>query len=282
MASPPAAAPLRATPKAVISRLERLLPQAARHARPGPVHRLRTHIRRVEALLAVQRPEQADSKLCKQLHKLRRRAGRVRDLDVHMALLRSLEVEGDNGRKRALLEAMEQRRESEAARLRDKLDAAARRELARRLRRAGKATEQAAQPATDMRRRLGREAGELDRRFATLDAGNLHEFRIGCKRLRYLAESGGREFGSLATQLKRTQDAIGVWHDWLELLRRAERACSKDPHNSLLAALRNVTAAQYAEALRAAVATRSAWPFAPIPRRQVGRTGGNWVRTAYA
>ncbi|MGH9483298.1 MAG: CHAD domain-containing protein, partial [Terriglobales bacterium] len=127
-----AADPLRARTGAVISRLARLLPQAARHPQPDVVHRLRTHIRRAEALLGVHPPAQTDPKLCKQLQKLRRRAGRVRDLDVHLGLLRGVHVEGDQGRKQALLQAMEPRREREAARLQGKLDPAARRELVRR------------------------------------------------------------------------------------------------------------------------------------------------------
>ncbi len=59
-----------------------------------------------------------------------------------------------------------------------------------------------------------------------LDAENLHDFRKATKKARYVAESGGegQAYSSVAKALKRVQDAIGDWHDWLCLREEAKAA----------------------------------------------------------
>ena len=59
-----------------------------------------------------------------------------------------------------------------------------------------------------------------------LDAGNLHDFRKGAKKARYMAESGGEDpqAGAVGKALKRLQDEIGDWHDWLVLAEEAQFA----------------------------------------------------------
>lgn len=65
-----------------------------------------------------------------------------------------------------------------------------------------------------------------------LHAGNLHDFRKGAKKARYAAElaaSGDREAASVGATLKRLQDEIGDWHDWLVLAEEAHAALGDDP-----------------------------------------------------
>jgi CHAD domain-containing protein len=59
-----------------------------------------------------------------------------------------------------------------------------------------------------------------------LEAANLHDFRKGAKKARYVAEAGGDEPSSaaIAKAIKRVQDVIGDWHDWLVLGEEAEQA----------------------------------------------------------
>jgi CHAD domain-containing protein len=59
-----------------------------------------------------------------------------------------------------------------------------------------------------------------------LDADNLHDFRKGAKKARYIAESGGEEEQATAVgkALKKLQDEIGEWHDWLVLADEARAA----------------------------------------------------------
>lgn len=64
-----------------------------------------------------------------------------------------------------------------------------------------------------------------------LDAGNLHDFRKGAKKARYVAElaaQGDEQAKQVGATLKKLQDEIGDWHDWLVLLDEAHAALSGD------------------------------------------------------
>lgn len=53
-----------------------------------------------------------------------------------------------------------------------------------------------------------------------LGPNNLHAYRIEVKRLRYVLEMADGDNGKqqpFIDELKRVQDAIGEWHDWLAL-----------------------------------------------------------------
>ena len=63
--------------------------------------------------------------------------------------------------------------------------------------------------------------------FPVLDNDNLHEFRKRIKKVRYLAEiiaASDPEAGRQAAALKKMQSAIGEWHDWEALAKKARRA----------------------------------------------------------
>ena len=93
-------------------RLSRELTKLAKRPAPESVHKFRTHGRRVEALLSEVVPEltRNDKKLLKLLGRLRKKAGRVRDLDVQIALLRNLKIPQGNGHKAQFTEALIQDR----------------------------------------------------------------------------------------------------------------------------------------------------------------------------
>jgi CHAD domain-containing protein len=95
-------------------------------------------------------------------------------------------------------------------------------------------------PANGLRRRktkpLAVAALESFARLATemqaLHAGNLHDFRKGAKKARYVAElaaSGDREAARVGETLKKLQDEIGDWHDWLVLADEARAALGDGP-----------------------------------------------------
>jgi hypothetical protein len=92
----------------------------------------------------------------------------------------------------------------------------------------------------------------LSHAYGRLSEDNLHDFRMDAKRLRYLAESAGQslEARSVVDQLKRIQDAIGDWHDWLTLTRSAAKLLDAPAKSPLLAALRTRTRARFLRALR--------------------------------
>src|ERR1700685_1690381 len=69
------------------------------------IHRLRTGTRRLQILLDELSPQidRNQKKLLKALSKLRKRAGKVRDLDVQLAALRSLKIPREPRRKTQLM-----------------------------------------------------------------------------------------------------------------------------------------------------------------------------------
>jgi CHAD domain-containing protein len=94
---------------------------------------------------------------------------------------------------------------------------------------------------------------------------NLHDFRKATKKARYLAEMGaeGQSDGGVAKALKRVQDAIGEWHDWLCLGEEAKAALGQDAPE-LTAAFRREIERHFAAALETTQSTR-------------GRLLGEWM-----
>jgi CHAD domain-containing protein len=60
----------------------------------------------------------------------------------------------------------------------------------------------------------------------------------------------GPRVAAVIEPLKRIQDAIGVWHDWLTLAATAESVLTPSGQAPLLSALRTSTRSKYLEALR--------------------------------
>jgi CHAD domain-containing protein len=259
--------PTRATakrPDPLAMRSEELigfLKDVASKAKPGAVHHLRSTIRRVETLLpepSAGEPTRAAKKLQKQLDRIRKRAGKVRDTDVHLEALATLAGGGDAEGVDEIRTALEKARDKYAKRLLRVLGDERDRGFVKRLRRVvGRAVATAAAPASsnDVL------ADVIDRFESTLaateplSAENLHQFRIQTKRLRYLAETAGGSHGELVVAaLKRAQDAIGTWHDWLTLAERATRALDVDRPAPILAAIETRAEAELAKAIKATAA----------------------------
>jgi len=230
-------------------------------ARPETVHQLRTTIRRIETLVVATwpAPDRKEKKLLKQLGRLRRRAGKVRDLDVQIEALASLRLESitrDRARVTAFLEKARAKREGKLlVSFRDEVDAGLRKRLKRT---SARLQQELPKPGRVhaagerfLRAALDRFAAAV-KRHPTLAEGNLHEFRMDCKRVRYLAEMAGEgpRVAAAIEQLKRIQDSIGVWHDWLTLAATAENVLSRSGQVPLLSALRAGTRSKYLEALR--------------------------------
>ena len=103
---------------------------------PEDVHRFRTYARRVEVLLDPVLPEvtRNEKKLVKLLARSRKKAGRVRDLDMQISLLGTLKVPQAGGQKAQLLRALIEKRERSEKKLRKALDRKTIAEMRRRLR----------------------------------------------------------------------------------------------------------------------------------------------------
>lgn len=226
---------------AVASRLESTLERCVEAPDVEAIHHVRTDSRRLDAALDALERETCETaamrksaaKMRKLLKKIRSRAGRVRDLDVHRGLLGKVGPEGDERGDSAVVEEIEsldaalaERRERWAV----KFQRRAGKWQAKVEQRAGNllaAVQEAGDPPADFEAaELALESfAELCREMPVLDVNNLHGFRKGAKHARYIAE-GGEDVWSQRTakRLKRVQDSIGEWHDWLVLSEEARDA----------------------------------------------------------
>ena len=236
--------------------------EACRNDKPPKVeavHHLRTGARRVEATLETlareagarglgETAEKARQRWLKQLKRVRRAAGVVRDLDVHRKLLEEnfLGGAGDQEAKAAAREPsllvtqaqaldhwLESRRGVAADELCSTLDGHVARLLD---------AEQNFFALIAKRRSLGRRAPRPAEQLALedylrlldamplLDRENLHDFRKGAKKARYVAESEENNAAAeaVAKTVKRVQDAIGEWHDWVVVADEASEALGND------------------------------------------------------
>jgi CHAD domain-containing protein len=261
--------------KLLFRKLERDLLRLSSGQEAENVHSFRTTTRRLQTLLELMPAHgRNQKKLLKMLERIRRRAGRVRDLDVQLAALRSLKIPLEPRRKTQLMQRLLELRAQHERRLRKLLKE---RDL------------------RDLRKRLKRVAGEVD--FKTLrdplalaqqmlesaapsngpvKDESLHRWRLAVKRARYAAEFAPKspEKTQFIAQLKRLQDTLGHWHDWLTLTDTAVEQFGEINHSSLVAALHNVTRGKFRQAVDAV----SGWhagreitrPAASEPARKAG------------
>jgi CHAD domain-containing protein len=240
----------------VFENVNRQLMKLAAKPAAGCVHKFRTNSRRVEALIAevATAPNRNARKLLKLLAQLRKKAGRVRDVDVQIACLRNLKVPEAARHKTQLLRMLAEQRVRGEKKIGSAFDKATVRELRKRLRRA----------KDELSLAEGQLLALAKKQLATIAKGGalseetLHQYRITGKRARYLAEMAGEsaEATKLVTELRRMQDAIGDWHDWLKLTQKAEGIFGSVQESPLVAALRNVTRAKFRQALSEAADLR--------------------------
>jgi CHAD domain-containing protein len=236
------------------------------------VHHLRTGTRRVEATLETlareagarglgKAAEEARQRWLRQLKKVRRASGTVRDLDVHRELLAdnflpaekeakpdenaadappegppvasSGEVTPLVAQARSLDAWLKSQRSDAAQTLCKTLD-----DHAARLLDAEQEFMAAIAKSHSIQHRAHRPAARLALEdylrlvdaMPHLDQENLHDFRKGAKKARYVAESDDKDpaAAAMAKAIKRVQDAIGDWHDWDVVAGEAREALHGD------------------------------------------------------
>jgi len=117
---------------------------------------------------------------------------------------------------------------------------------------------------------------QVNRAEGPLPEDAMHQYRVLVKRARYVAELSPKsaEATEFVDQMKRLQDAIGDWHDWLSLTQTASANLGTVQHSSLVAALRNVTGGKFRRAaamLQASSLVTTGSIVSPHPRK-VGLT----------
>jgi CHAD domain-containing protein len=257
------------------------------------VHHLRTGTRRVEATLETlareagahglnKAAEEARQRWLRQLKKVRRAAGTVRDLDVHRELLAdnflpeadtapdkvaaelaeataaaatgSVEITPLVQQARSLDRWLKDRRSDAAQALCSTLD-----DHAERLLDAERQFMAAIAKSRSIRHHAHRPAARLALEdylrlmdaMPLLDTENLHDFRKDAKKARYVAESDDQDPAAeaMAKAIKRVQDAIGEWHDW-DVVRQEAIEALHDDGAALQAQLEARTKRAYERALR--------------------------------
>jgi CHAD domain-containing protein len=239
--------------KVVFGRMSRYIAQLVKGTKSEDVHRFRTNSRRVEALLAELVPDNGNKKkLLKLLSKLRKRAGRVRDLDVQIVFLKNLRVPDRQNHRAQLLELLDEEHSRRSKKLAKSFDTDTVRELRKRLRRAQSEIKldgiEPLKLALNLLPRLG---------HAPMTEKALHACRIAAKQARYLAElaTDSANAKTFVEKLKHAQDEVGEWHDVMKLQQRGERLFGTVHDSALVAALQNISRARFRRAANAMAAT---------------------------
>jgi CHAD domain-containing protein len=250
----------------VFQKTERALLKLSSQQTAENVHDFRTTSRRLQTLLEQLLPERDrnQKKLLKMLSRIRKRAGKVRDLDVQLAALRSLKVPQEPRRKTQLMHGLIELRGKHEKKLRKMLTKEALRDLRKRLKRGAKEVRpETSHDALNVARSL---LNEVVRPSGPVSEDLLHQYRMVVKRARYAAEFAPKsaEASQFISQLKLLQDAVGNWHDWLTLTQAASQRLGDVSQSSLVAMLHNVTRGKF----RQAVVTLAATPIdhaKPVP-----------------
>jgi CHAD domain-containing protein len=211
---------------------EAAMEQCVAGAEPEAVHRVRTGSRRLQAMIESTTPAEAFGKLTKarlrQLKRIRRAAGPVRDLDVQRKLLEAWIAGEENLPLRAQAQKLDMWLRDQRYSHAQEMQTAIGKPQQRLAELGALPTFEKSQGADG----ADAVAMEFFARAAyampQLDAENLHDFRKAVKKARYIAEGSGGEPSRVARALKRVQDAIGEWHDWLCLQQDAREALGDD------------------------------------------------------
>jgi CHAD domain-containing protein len=243
----------------IFRKTERELVRISSEKHAKAVHSFRTSSRRLQILLEeiAPRRDRHRKKLLKMLNAIRRRAGKVRDLDVQLEALRSLKVPQEPRRKTHLMQSLIELRLKREARLRKLL----RKRDIREIRKRFKQTYKAFKPdgARDPLAVAEQILASAIAAGSSMDGEKLHRCRIAVKRARYAAELAGKSPAAtkFIADLKRMQDALGNWHDWQLLTETARQRLGEVNQSSLVALLHNVTQGKFRQAVRTVSAPES-------------------------
>jgi CHAD domain-containing protein len=249
-----------------------------REASAKNVDRLRIAARRFETLIAFLCPKlsKKQQRMLAELSELRKRAGKVRDLDAVADLLGSTGNGSAAMDRRDLRLMLHEKRERQARRL---LDAAGRFEVAklteailsvgRKNRPTSLDIQKKQEPpekdTEENRNPLARARAELvcvmqevaassKTRPGELKPKRLHQIRVRMKDVCQLVEVAAPSQGQqrFLEQLKSFEDVLGEWHDWQILAKAAEKQFADRINCPLLVEIRAVVESKYAAAASAA------------------------------
>jgi CHAD domain-containing protein len=241
-----------------VEKLQTLLKKLDREPSPGNVHDLRTNVRRFEAIFKVLSLDRRGipGSILKDLDRLHKRAGKVRDMDVLIQYGSTVQSAGEEESTVQLLEHLGNQRRKHAR----KLHAEARRlggPLRKDLKGSGFVLAKLAlEGGAEVTSTVAALQGELVAP-GRLGKTNLHGFRLKVKELRNVLDL--EEVPSqnrLARTLARVKDAIGEWHDWETLAEIAEKVLNRNHARRLIAELKRTARSRYRGAMLLSEALR--------------------------
>ena len=225
------------------------------NARPEDVHSLRAQTRRLEATIAalLLNREKKSRRLIQAITPVRKAAGKVRDMDVLITDVLALSrLHGSEALVR-LVEHLAKIRVKSARKLREVVGAQ-QREARKRLKQSAKLIRKKLE--NDSEAMSGEAAPQILMtelsHWPELDAGNLHLFRIRIKELRYMLQLIPQADGKLLDALGGVKDAIGDWHDWVELLKISRKVLDPEADGQLLQQIDETGSEKLQRALTAA------------------------------
>lgn len=260
-----------------VRKLRKVLKEASKQPTPLQVHDLRTNIRRLEATMSALALDAGKNgrKLLKKLKEIRKRSGKVRDMDVLTTDATRLSKDGDEGCRVLLIEHLGAERRKRAKKL-YRLIADDRAKVRQDLKQIGKRLEkmvpetradasEAIVKATAAALELQTKLGARSR----LVRQNLHPYRLKVKELRNvlrLAENGKDE--AFIAALGEVKDAIGDWHDWEELRAIAGEVLDHSSGCPLQSELKRICDEKYSSAAARAVDMRKKYLLPPVSGRK--------------
>ena len=248
-----------------IRRIDKFLKKNPKHPTPGKIHSLRTSTRRLEAAVAGLGlgAKRGQRRLLRELRSIRKRAGKIRDMDVLTGLAASLRVHDNPDKRDELVQVLEHlgaRRAKQVKKIRAAIAENGRR-FRKALARVSERLEYLFEPPDKKAYRAAEKAGsEVGsyilllssglRQPAHLSRSNLHPYRLQVKELRYLLQFANEaESMRFVSKLGEVKDAIGEWHDWEELLAIATDVLRRQTASELLRDLQEISDSKFERAL---------------------------------
>jgi len=245
--------------KSIFRKTEKELLRLSSGHRAEAVHGFRTAARRLQTLLeqVVADNNRKQEKLVKMLNRIRKSAGKVRDIDVQLEALRSLKVPQEPRRKTQLVQTLIELRAQHERKLLKLLKKQDIRDIRKRLRRAeGSIRFDSSRDPLSVGRQM---LSTVPIPQGPADEQTLHRYRLAVKRARYAVEFAPKSSEStrFLSELKKLQDALGSWHDWLTLTHTATERLGNVSESSLVAVLHNVTRGKFRHAVSMVTAAKT-------------------------
>ena len=238
----------------------KLLQNSPSSISPEQAHRFRTTARRLQAFSERMDLSKRESNAISDTDTLRKRASKLHDIDIQIALLAQVHTPNLKAPIESLQGYLQKKRTRFEAKLNKRIQRFQKEDLGKVLASISKRVPKGAAHSGIM--------AEVHTEFARLvsdhithprlklDEELLHDLRIRLKKLRYRAEAAGPlpKAVAMVASIKKVQDAIGHWHDCLKLLSTASKHIQDSTGVPLHAQIRSLTASAHSDALHACYA----------------------------